>query len=129
MELSAEDFAFMKKGGNVLIAIAEPVDYDRDKIFKPIGIDIIKGTALLAEGHEYELLRAGLGRYMLLGDCVYLKTSPEGLEQCGVYEDRPAMCRGFEMGGDMCRHMRVNAGVDEPSEEFPNLTDLLNRLG
>jgi Fe-S-cluster containining protein len=128
MEFNADDYAFMKLGGNVLIPIAEPVGYDRNDVFKPIGIDFDRGTAIFAEGHEYELLKAGIGRYMLLGECVYLKTSAEGVEQCGVYEYRPTICRDFEMGGDMCRHIRVNAGVDEAREEFPDLFKRLNSL-
>jgi Fe-S-cluster containining protein len=128
MELNADDYAFMKLGGNVLIPIAEPVDYDRNDVLKPIGIDFDRGTAIFAKDHEYELLKAGIGRYMLLGECVYLETSPEGVEQCGVYENRPTICRDFEMGGDMCRHIRVNAGVDEPNEEFPDLFKRLNSL-
>jgi Fe-S-cluster containining protein len=128
MELNSEDYTFMKRGGNILLTIAEPVNHDRGDILKPIGINFDRGTAILAEDHEYELLKAGLGRYMLLGECVYLETTTEGLEQCGVYENRPAMCRSFEMGGDMCRHIRVNAGVDAPSAEFPDLTELLDQL-
>jgi Fe-S-cluster containining protein len=129
MEMSAEDAKFMRDGGNLLASIAEPVDYDRHNVLKPIGMDFDRGTAIVADGQEYELLRAGLGRYLLLGECVYLETTPEGLEQCGVYENRPSVCRDFEMGGDKCRNIRVNAGVDEPTEDFPDLWKLLNDLG
>jgi Fe-S-cluster containining protein len=129
MEMNAEDAKFMRDGGNLLASIAEPVDYDRHNVLKPIGMDFDRGTAIVADGQEYELLRAGLGRYLLLGECVYLETTPEGLEQCGVYENRPSVCRDFEMGGDKCRNIRVNAGVDEPTEDFPDLWKLLNDLG
>jgi Fe-S-cluster containining protein len=128
MEMDAKDAKFMRDGGNLLAAIAEPVDYDRDDVLKPIGMNFEKGTVVVADGQEYEPLKAGLGRYMLLGDCVYLETTPEGSQQCGVYENRPAICRGFEMGGDKCRTIRVNTGVDEPTEEFPNLWKMLNDL-
>jgi Fe-S-cluster containining protein len=128
MEMNAEDAEFMRAGGNLLASIAEPVDYDRSNVLKPIGMNFKRGTAIVADGQEYEMLRAGLGRYMLLGDCVYLETTPEGLEQCGVYDDRPGMCRDFEMSGDKCRQIRVTAGVDEPTESYPDLWQLLNGL-
>jgi Fe-S-cluster containining protein len=128
MEMNAKDAKFMRDGGNLLAVIAEPEDFDRDDIIKPIGMNFEKGTVVVADGQENESLKAGLGRYMLLGDCVYLQTTPDGLQQCGVYEDRPSMCREFEMGGDKCKTIRVNAGVDEPTEDYPDLWKMLNDL-
>jgi Fe-S-cluster containining protein len=30
---------------------------------------------------------------------------------CAVYEDRPARCRQFEMGSDLCRQVRLRVGL------------------
>jgi Fe-S-cluster containining protein len=133
MELSAEEADFMLAGGNTLIPIAEPVDYDRDRVLYPQGwqMDDVFPTnpklakPLVVKGSEYEPLDAGMGRYTLWGVCKYLLVTEDGSEVCRVYDQRPNVCKDFPVGGQKCRLMRVMAGVDEPTEEYPNKNDLL----
>jgi Fe-S-cluster containining protein len=128
MQLSSEEAEFMRRPGNLLQTIAEPANYDRSDVIYPISMQVYpeKNTFqwIVETGREYEPLSAGYGRYALLGACKYLVADENGRERCGVYEDRPEVCRKFEMRGRACRLMRVAAGIDAP-EDYVDLRDLL----
>lgn len=115
MSLTEEEYQMMVEAGTELKTIAEPVDYDRDDVLYPAGwrIDLEKRTMQMEveRGREYEPLAAGLGRYTMWGTCGNL-TEILGVEQCGIYEERPQVCRDFEMGGPKCLLIRQMKGVD-----------------
>lgn len=115
MSLTEEEYRQMVAAGSELKTIAEPVDYDRDDVVYPAGwaIDPQKGTMrmMVEKGRETEPLAAGLGRYTLWGSCGNL-TEILGVEQCGIYDNRPQVCRDFEMGGPKCLLLRQLKGVD-----------------
>jgi Fe-S-cluster containining protein len=115
MSLTDEEREMMEAAGTQLKTIAEPVDYDRDDVVYPSGwaIDREKGTMrmMTEKGRETEPLAAGLGRYTMFGTCGNL-TNILGVEQCGVYDNRPQVCRDFEMGGDKCDLFRMRAGLE-----------------
>jgi Fe-S-cluster containining protein len=109
----------MIAAGTDLRTIAEPVDYDRDDVPYPAGwsIDREKGTMrfMVDRKNPNEPLAAGLGRYTMFGTCGNL-TEILGVEQCGIYDNRPKVCQDFEMGGPKCLQLRQMAGV-EPTEQ------------
>ena len=118
MQLTAEEREFMGRPGNILQRVADPVPYDRDDVIYPAGMQINqeRGTlSWLAEaGREYEPLPANYGRYALVGACKYLETDENGWENCGVYEERPEVCRNFEVASPKCQLLRIIQGVDDP---------------
>lgn len=134
MELTLEEASFMLRGGNTLITIAQPDDHDRENILYPQGWQMAPddptnprlAQPLVLKGSEFEPLAAGLGRYTLWGTCKYLETDTDGWERCGAYDQRPNVCKDFPVGSQKCRLMRVMAGVDEPTEEYPNKNDLID---
>jgi len=118
MHLSAEEADFMKAGGNILQAVAEPVDYDRDDVIYPVSMHVYpdkKTFRWVAEkGREYEPLPAGIGRYLLAGACKYLGVDDNGWEFCTVYDRRPQVCSDFEEGSEKCLLRRQVQGVPLP---------------
>jgi hypothetical protein len=52
-------------------------------------------------------------------DCAYLVTDESGWVHCGVYHERPAVCRDFVMGSDACRQMRATEGIEDITTETP----------
>jgi len=119
----------MLRGGNKLLTVAQPVDHDREGVFYPVAHRIddknpSAKTFILEKNREYEPLAAGLGRYVLPNDCTYLRTSDDGREYCGAYEDRPAVCRDFEVGGNKCQFTRVLRGMDPSPDDFSILSGL-----
>ncbi len=113
MALSDEEFGFMKAPGNIFLTIAEAVDYDRTEVLYPTGIAVYpdRGTFrwIAEEGRPYEPLAAGLGRHALCGACKYLTTDETGWEHCGAYDERPEVCRAFEVGSEKCLQLRAIA--------------------
>lgn len=111
MQLSDSELAFMQDSGNVLQIIAEPKDYDRNDVRYPIGAQIhsSRGTLnwLYEKGRECEPLPAGFGRYALIGACKNLTTDEHGWEHCGVYDDRPEVCRNFGVATEKCVQVRL----------------------
>lgn len=118
ISLTLLELSFMLKGGNKLLTVAQPVDYDRDKVIYPISWEQNPTTGQVKffaeKGREFEPLAAGLGRYILQNDCVYLAEEESGWRYCSVYDERPAVCRDFVVGDQPCRTMRVLRGVDIP---------------
>ncbi len=117
MSLSLEELSFMLRGGNKLLTVSQPTDHDRDDVIYPIGIEYDEDSPsvrkwLVEPGREYEPLEAGMGRYILMNDCAYLKVSEDGWEYCGAYEERPKVCQDFEVGGVKCVKLRLLRGVD-----------------
>lgn len=114
MSLSPSEHGQMKEAGTKFITVAEPADYDRPNIPYPVGFKRGKDGGvdiLMIKGREFEPLAAGMGRYLLLGSCGNL-VEINGLEQCGIYESRPKVCRTFPMGGDACHEMRQRDGLE-----------------
>lgn len=115
MELSPPELAFMEEGGNEFQTIATPTQYDRKKVIYPTGMQIntAKGTFnwLAERGKEHQPLRAGFGRYALIGACKYLETDEDGWEKCGAYERRPEVCRNLVEAGLQCVSVRIRSGV------------------
>ena len=115
LALTEEEHGQMIEAGTLLHTIAEPVDYDRDEILYPAGwrIDLEKKTMQMEveRGKEYEPLAAGLGRYTMFGACGNL-VEVDGVEQCGIYENRPQVCQDFEAGADKCNLLRMLAGIE-----------------
>ncbi len=118
MQLSTAELELMKSNGNNFMTVAEPVDYDREKVIYPAGIQINAKRRtfnwLAERDREYEPLPAGLGRYALVGECKNLATDENGWEYCSIYNERPSVCRDFEEGGQKCRLLRMLSGVDIP---------------
>ncbi len=116
MSLTAEERDFMRASGNAIQRVADPVDYDREEVIYPVSFKVHKRRNTLSwiveKGREYEPLAANYGRYMLLGACKYLVTDENGWERCGVYDERPQVCRDFEMGSPKCLTLRQLAGLD-----------------
>lgn len=118
MSLADEELVFMNRGGNRFQTIEKPAGHDRENVRYPAGAYIYpeKGTIqyIYEAGRSTEPLPANYGRYALLGDCQYLATDQNGWEYCSVYEERPQVCRDFEMGSPKCLSLRLLAGVDQP---------------
>jgi Fe-S-cluster containining protein len=118
VQLTNDEVSFMLRGGNRFLTVAQSADHDREEVLYPVGHETDAETGkikfLALKGNEYEPLAKGLGRYILKNDCTYLEYDQDGNTYCGVYEDRPALCRDFEMGGAKCQAMRILHGVDSP---------------
>lgn len=118
MSLNEKEHRQMEDAGTTLFPIAEPVDYDRDDVpyASEWRVDLEEGTIemVLEPGKETEPLRAGLGRYLMLGPCGNL-VEVDGVEMCGIHEERPEVCRGFEMGGEKCDLLRLLAQLETTS--------------
>lgn len=127
LSLTRQEQKFMEKGGSNLFTIAKPKQRDRERVLYPITYEIIDNEVKpeYEPGNEYEPLEAGLGRFILIGSCGYLKTDSSGWELCSAYDERPAVCQDFPVGSPKCRTFRVINDVDPPSAEVPDLRDLL----
>lgn len=127
LELTRKEQKFMERGGSNLVTVAKPKQRDRSKVPYPRSYEVIDGEVKLSyvPGYKTEPLKAGLGRFVLIGNCGYLETDPSGWELCSVYSERPQVCQDFPVGESKCQLMRVSQGVDSPSEEVPDLRDLL----
>jgi Fe-S-cluster containining protein len=55
---------------------------------------------LCADGDFYELALEKQGEFRLGHPCVFLESYEGGAMRCGVYEDRPAVCRAYPMVAD-----------------------------
>lgn len=110
MSLSEKERRQMEDVGTTLFPIAEPVDHDRDDVpyASDWRVDLIEGTIemVLEPGKETEPLKAGFGRYLMLGPCGNL-VEVDGIEMCGIHEERPQVCWEFEMGGEKCNLLRL----------------------
>ncbi len=110
MQLSLLEKASLESAGTVFQSIAEPASFDRDDVIYPqaMEIDADRRTIkwLVDAENPYEPLSAGFGRYMLIGTCGWLRTTPDGKRYCGTYPRRPQACQDFEEGGDNCQIMR-----------------------
>lgn len=124
MQLTAEELAFMKAGGNRFMTVADPVDHDRQEVLYPAGIQVYPDrntfSWLAEQGREYEPLAAGFGRYAIVGACKYLATGEGGWEYCSVYEQRPGVCQDFEVGSRKCMELREVHGVSNDSVLLPD---------
>lgn len=110
MNMTPEEAAFLREAGTNLY-LAGPFDDAREES-PPIDIDLLQGYI---DTEDAGLMRAaGLGRYILLGDCGYLRTDAGGWQYCGVYgnERRPQTCRDFQMAGPACSVRRFVGGID-----------------
>lgn len=126
IELTLEEAAFMIRGGNKLKTFAQPTDYDRDDVFCPqTSFEDEQGQTQFVGTKES--LKAGLGRYFMLGACKYLEQAEEGWQKCGVYDDRPGTCRRFEAGGGQCLILRQVMGVDEMTESTKRAVDFIEK--
>jgi Fe-S-cluster containining protein len=115
--LKLEEASFMIKGGNKIETVEWPVNYDRDNVIYPYGYEIDKNGNkfwLVDPEKPTEPLKADLGRFMLIGSCKYLETDTDGREYCGVYNERPDVCREFVVGAEKCLMLREEYGVAVP---------------
>lgn len=110
INLTLEEASFMLRIGNKLITVAQPADYDRTDVIYPLGYEAdYQGNVIewyTNPENPNEPLAAGFGRYFLLGSCKYIQRSPEGWEHCGAYDQRPKVCRTFEIGSPKCLYFR-----------------------
>ena len=118
MALDSWEHHVIASAGTTLLPIAEPEDYDREDVPYPLGLSMDPSepgivVPLFDKDNPYEPLAAGLGRYIMVGACGNLKETA-GWERCGNYQGRPNVCRDFEPGGDKCRELRRNAGLETP---------------
>lgn len=111
----------MIRGGTQLVTVEQPAPYYRDKVIYPEGINIDpeNGTMqwLSQKGNEYNTLKAGFGRYVMIQSCGYLRTDENGWEHCGAYDERPQTCQDFEVGGKTCQLFRILRGADLLSDQ------------
>lgn len=118
MELSADELQFMEAGGNTLLTIAKPTDSDRANVIYPLSMQTNRerGTFnwLVDPDNMYQPLLANFGRYALVGTCRYLAPSLLGFDYCSVYDDRPGVCRNFQVGSDKCLLLRDIHGIPLP---------------
>jgi len=58
--------------------------------------------------HGYEQTDTETGSWMRMkdGHCIALKGEPGKSVTCGIYENRPSVCRQFEAGSEACLHLR-----------------------
>jgi hypothetical protein len=134
MELTESEATFLEAGGSQLLTVIAPVDFVRDALDpQAVKVDQQTGevTPVFRQGEQHRDLASGVGRYMLVGDCGYLRTDDQGWEYCGVHAERPQACRDLELDGDNCHHMRSLHGIDTLSNEMPDdLLDILElRMG
>jgi Fe-S-cluster containining protein len=116
MSLTLEELSFMLRGGNKLLTVEQPQTKDRENVIYPLGYEEYPDKPgvrkwLINPDNPYEPLAAGFGRYILLGNCAYLEVTEDGWERCGVYEDRPQVCRDFQMSSEKCVMLRERHGV------------------
>lgn len=133
VELTAYEKEHLLGVGTDLYPIVEPVNFDRPYVAYPAGVELddegqLEKFLYVDGQRRSEPLDAGLGRYMLIGTCGFLKTDPAGWEYCSGYDDRPKICQDFEIGSLKCRLIRVVREVDVPSDAFPGLQAMLDKL-
>jgi Fe-S-cluster containining protein len=58
------------------------------------------------------------------GACAALEGEVGGMVECGIYEQRPRICRAFEAGSDKCRALRRAYGI----EPFLTLQEMFEGL-
>lgn len=106
MQLTLAEKEQMESAGSLFQTIAEPADHDREKVRYPIDFIVDKARNsirwMYKADRPFEPLPAGYGRYMLIGACGNLLSSG----QCGIYDDRPQVCRDFVENGSKCVLMR-----------------------
>jgi len=137
MDLTPKEAVFMRLCGNTLLTFVEADLLPQPKALYPRGWQMDEifpnnprlATPIITPGDEYEPLPAGKGRYTLWGTCGYLIEDEDGWAKCGVYDERPEVCQNFPEGGEKCRLMRVVAGVDPPTAEYPDLRVVLGYDG
>lgn len=121
MDLSNQELEFMRRPGAILQTVVGPDTIYREQARYPYDyiVDDVKETIrfLLDPSDPYKPLPAGVGRYMLIGKCGYLKEDEDGWEYCSAYEQRPQVCKDFVEGSLSCQEVRQFAGVDEQSQE------------
>lgn len=108
LQLTDKELAFMEASGNKLVAVVDPVKYERDDAPYPTTVWLNKSgdVELATEDDETWHLPAGFGRYIMIGACGYLTTDINNHEQCSVYIQRPQACRDFQVGSLACMKMR-----------------------
>lgn len=111
----------MEKTGNKFYTVAKPEKFKRARVPYPISAEIDLATNTVKwncdKENPFEPLEPNMGRYALIGSCKNLEKDENGLEYCGVYEDRPQVCRDFEVGSPKCKIMREIQGIPLPMAE------------
>lgn len=105
MQLSAAEAARMRAAGTELAEVTPPQPARTRRVR-------LLPLIVLHDGPKD-------GMYDLKTDCGNLQTDPTtGQRLCGIHEDpeRPDVCSQFMPGSYGCMVMRVEAGVDTPSE-------------
>jgi Fe-S-cluster containining protein len=64
---------------------------------RALGEPAADGFRLAPSGPSYRLTLAKQGEFALGRPCVFLARRPDGMERCGVYANRPAVCRAYPM--------------------------------
>jgi len=115
IELAADEAAQMREAGTDLMTVVEPKDHGQPTAIYPVGArlddDGTQGEWELDPDNPFEPLKAGMGRYMMIGACGNLVVNKKGHESCGIYETRPAICAQFPVGSERCVSMRLLQGV------------------
>ena len=81
------------------------LDRSESKRMKRLGLHVVSGaggSALATRAH------AGDGRAWA---CVAFQGDVGGTCGCSIYQDRPAVCRGFTVGSFHCRQARAATGL------------------
>ena len=106
MELTLEEVSEMLKAGNRFTTLHSPVHEEGPvRTRRLLGYTIIEGMACAIVDEDTHILTAGHGLYLLREDCVFLEKGKDS-PRCLAYEERPGICREFEMGGTGCLHAR-----------------------
>ena len=77
------------------------------------------GFQLCQGGDTYELVLDKQGPFQLGQPCVFLDKQPDGVSRCGIYAERPAVCRSYPMKATPAHVIAFRPGALCPSGAWP----------
>lgn len=77
------------------------------------------GFQLSQDGDMYELALEKQGPFERGQPCVFLEKQPDGISRCGIYAERPAVCRSYPMKATPANVIAFRPGALCPSGAWP----------
>lgn len=115
MDLDKGEYSRLTEAGTDFLTLVDPEPYNRYNALMPYGeiVDPDTGTSELVFDRSAPglLLMAGYGRYILRGACGNL-AEENGRAICMDYDNRPQVCRDFDVGGEECLDLRNRYGIE-----------------
>jgi Fe-S-cluster containining protein len=115
LSLTQDEREVMLAAKTELVTIVEPASHDQPNALYPAHEPDPDRPGEFRLSSTSEPLAAGYGRYIMSGKCGNLAVTAFGMEYCKVYEDRPKVCRDFQMGAPACIFIRSIRGPEAPT--------------